>query len=141
MNAILHRLHCRDEQTEGSFRLYDGERPVFSCVTLELAWKDNMPEVSCIPKGSYKAVPRTSEKYGWHYRILSPDGSEVPGRSYILIHAGNFKTDIKGCILVGQNHADINADGYADVTASVATLQRLLELAPEGFDFEITGRL
>ena len=139
MNAIIHRSKYRDEQTEGILRLYDGERPVFSCVTLELGWKDNTPNISCIPKGIYRATSRISEKYGKHYRVLQSDGSEVPGRDYILIHIGNFKSDIRGCMLVGQTHTDLNADGYLDVTASGLTLNRLLELAPDGFDFEITG--
>jgi len=139
MNAILHRSNYRDEQTEGRFVLYDQNGPILSCVTLELGWKDNAPDVSCIPKGTYKAVLRISENLGKHYRVLQPDGSEVPGRSWILIHIGNFKADIKGCILVGRTFVDLNADDYADVTASGATLERLLELAPDGFDFEITG--
>lgn len=140
MKAILRRFKYRDEQVEGNLRLHnDGGRVVFSCLTLELAWKDNAPFVSCIPTGSYRAIPRVSAKYGKHYYILQPNGSEIPERTFILIHVGNFKSDIEGCILVGQAHTDINADGYVDVTASRATLSRLLEIAPDGFEFEIVG--
>jgi hypothetical protein len=28
---------------------------------------------------------------------------DVPARSYILVHIGNFPKDTKGCILVGQS--------------------------------------
>ena len=38
---------------------------------------------------------------------------------------------------MGADVADINNDGYRDVTSSRKTLRKLLELAPEGFELEI----
>lgn len=69
-------------------------RPMF--VTCEDVWRDNQRSISCIPKGTYKVVLHNSPKHGRCYHIL-----DVPGRSEILIHAGNTHRDTEGCILVG----------------------------------------
>ena len=127
MKATINRQPSGQNQTLGTFRLDTGGE-VYECKTLELSWKNNQRRISCIPKGSYKVVPRTSEKFGKHFHITN-----VPGRSYILIHAGNYHTQILGCVLVGQMHLDINNDGDKDVTNSRNTLKKLLELAPNGF--------
>ncbi len=75
---------------------------------------------------------RTSQKYKRHFHVTN-----VPGRSYILIHPGNYHTQILGCILPGKSLVDIDGDGYRDVTSSKATLNKLLELAPDGFKLVI----
>ena len=86
--SVTGRLYCEDE---------------FICYTLENAWKDNERRVSCIPEGVY---PLTSKEYGryWEkYKPLSiPILEDVPNRSQILIHPGNFPKDTLGCILVGN---------------------------------------
>lgn len=77
----------------------------FSCYTLELPWKDNQPNISCIPKGEYEVVVRNSPRFGKVYHV-----TEVKNRQHILIHAGNLagdeskglKTHVKGCILLGK---------------------------------------
>lgn len=61
----------------------------------------------------------------------------VDGRTYILIHPGNFYTDIEGCILVGSDLSDINADGLIDVINSGDTMDKLLELMPNKFNLTI----
>lgn len=78
----------------------------FHCQTIELPWRDNQRSISCIPAGEYKVSIRQSPKYGLVYHI-----KEVPSRSYILIHAGNFagdkykgyRTNVAGCILLGKH--------------------------------------
>jgi hypothetical protein len=71
----------------------------FKCKTLELAWKDNANKISCIPEGVYTVVPRHSAKYGRHLHITN-----VPGRSFVLIHWGNYAGSInpKSLSLVGK---------------------------------------
>lgn len=78
--------------------------PGFWCHTLELPWRDNRRKESCIPAGNYNVVLRKSPKFGWTYWVQN-----VPGRSWILFHSGNFAGDVKaglqshveGCILLG----------------------------------------
>ena len=72
-------------------------KPIF---TLELPWRDNKQNVSCIPAGHYTVIPRTSPKYGKHYHVR-----EVDGRGYILLHKGNFPRNTKGCVLLGMSSA------------------------------------
>ena len=126
---IINRLVKSDKQTTGVGLVISGYSDIeYTFKTLELPWKNNEKRVSCIPTGTYKVVRRWSEKYKDHFLIL-----DVDNRSYILIHQGNYHTQILGCILVGKDHVDINQDGYKDVTSSVATLKKLLELMEDEF--------
>lgn len=132
MRAYLNRVNESDKQTLGYLTLYDGLEKVFECVTLELPWVANMQNVSCIPKGVYKVVPRCSPKYKNHFIL-----EDVPNRKYILIHTGNYNTHTKGCILVGDRFAQINDDSLLDIAASRRTLDELLDTT-KGHGFELT---
>ncbi|GGB82974.1 hypothetical protein GCM10007424_23750 [Flavobacterium suaedae] len=132
MEAILKRQQSDDKQTLGTLEVFDKGRKVFECKTLELDWQNNKRRESCIPVGVYNVVTRTSAKYGLHYHVTN-----VPARSFILIHHGNYNKDILGCILVGSAHIDINGDGYKDVTNSRNTLKKLLKASPNGFTLTI----
>ena len=132
MKALLKRFDYSDKQTLGTLVIYDEGKIVYSCYTLELPDLKNAPNISCIPSGEYKVVPRNSAKFKDHLHI-----TEVPGRKYILIHTGNYFTDIRGCVLVGKTLTDINSDGYKDVTSSKVTLTEILNVAPDGFELEI----
>lgn len=125
MKLLLTRFKQTSRQTLGTLQIYGIHDKIFECTTLELPWKDNQKNVSCIPAGDYRMKSRRSKKYGRHYHILSPDGGEISGRSLILIHHGNYNRDTKGCVLVGKSHTDIDGDGLQDVTSSRLTMERL----------------
>jgi hypothetical protein len=127
IEATLYRESDDGKQTIGTLVIQGVELK-----TLELPWRDNKKQVSCIPSGIYICKPRTSEKYGRHFHAL-----DVPNRTFILIHAGNYHTHTLGCILVGLSRVDINADGLADVTSSRKALDKLLSIAPDGFKLNI----
>jgi hypothetical protein len=101
-NVRLCRLARSDQGTEGLLLAGD-----FNCKTLELPWRDNQRQVSCIPPGEYDVEMRLSNKYGRIYWVR-----KVPNRTYILIHSGNyagdttkdFKSHVMGCILLGKYH-------------------------------------
>jgi hypothetical protein len=103
----------------------------FQCFTLELPWRDNLPEVSCIPPGTYKAFKRKSPKNG-----LCVEFRDVPKRSNIQIHSGNYTRQILGCVLVGDAIKFLDGDTIPDVANSRATLDKLLALLPD--EFEVT---
>ncbi|WP_281228087.1 DUF5675 family protein [Flavobacterium aquiphilum] len=64
------------------------------CYAIELPWKDNQHQVSCIPEGEYFIEKRYSTRFGWHLEILG-----VPNRSLILFHPANIALkELKGCI-------------------------------------------
>jgi hypothetical protein len=130
--AVLIRQPSSEKQTLGELTLYKNDEKIFSCKTLELAWKDNKRRISCIPAAEYDCVLRNSPKYGNHFHV-----KDVPGRTWILIHGGNYYSDILGCILVGNAFKDINKDKILDVVNSKATLKKLLEKAPNGFKLTI----
>jgi len=100
----------------------------FRCFTLELPDLDNKQNVSCIPKGTYLAGKHMSPSKGHCVAIKG-----VPMRSNILIHVGNYTSDILGCILVGDSVRDINNDGKYDVTNSRNTFNKLMDLLPDEF--------
>ena len=52
-----------------------------------------------IPKGTYQINVVWSPKFKGYYPRLE----NVPSRSGILIHSGNYAKDTLGCILVGAN--------------------------------------
>jgi hypothetical protein len=141
VNAILSRSTYTAKQVLGTLAVFDdNNQKTFECKTLELPWKNNQVGQSCIPKGNYNVVRRDSEKFRRHFRIVELDGSEVTGRvGPILIHPGNFASDIRGCILIGREHQDINGDGNLDVTNSRDTLNALLAAAPNGFALRSDG--
>ena len=62
---------------------------------------------------------------------------DVPGRSKILIHAGNFPRDTEGCILVGKDFKDLNGDNVMDVSTSRVALDEILELVNKSFEIEL----
>ena len=126
---ILHiDTWCTDTSTIGTMRYKD-----FRCLTLELPWKDNESYISCVPAGDYEASKYNSYKHG--EVVLLKD---VPNRTYIEIHAGNYTRDVQGCILVGDSIKYLDGDDILDVTSSLTTLRKLLTELPENFTVSIT---
>ena len=71
------------------------------CDTLELPWKDNNRNISCIPEGVYKVrlrLPRESATRDYLHLLIQ----DVPNRNFILFHHGNYARDSKGCVLLGM---------------------------------------
>ena len=76
--------------TNGEF-FFNGTRV---CSSIELPWKNNHRQVSCIPEGRYELKKRHTAKHGWHLILAN-----VPDRQLILIHAANdAKKELQGCI-------------------------------------------
>lgn len=96
---------------------------------MELPWRNNEQNRSCIPPGQYDAIIRYSEKFKVVYWIL-----KVEGRAYIYIHAGNFGGDVSkglksntyGCLLLGKHRGKIN--GQRAVFLSRLTLRKFMKL-------------
>ena len=79
--------------------IFNGAQHV--CRTIELPWKHNEKQVSCIPEGRYELRDRYSKKYGSHLILHG-----VKGRSYILIHPANSALqELKGCIAPVTDHS------------------------------------
>lgn len=135
--AVLKRLSYEDRQTLGHFSLFEGVEQIFSAKSLELPWLNNERSISCIPKGVYDVEKRYSKTYGDHFLLRSRGHPHVIGRTWILIHFGNYYQNTKGCILLGRDVFDLNRDGLRDVTSSRETIKTLYKLANPAFELEI----
>jgi hypothetical protein len=64
------------------------------CSSIELPWRNNQHQISCIPEGRYELTKRYSQRFGNHLLV-----NNVVNRDYILIHAYNDALkESKGCI-------------------------------------------
>lgn len=127
------------KETLGVLYLIDDNRIIFDCKTLELPWKENRNRISCIPPGTYKCRFYNSPSKGEVLLLYN-----VPERSYIEIHIGNYNRDILGCIIVGYEWRDIDGDRLMDVVNSRVAFSRLKNLlrssGQEEFELEIKWR-
>lgn len=78
----------------------------FQCFVLELPWRNNEQEQSCIPEGVYQCGLRPSARFGSYTGGMVYHIQPVQGRTDILIHIGNTVRDTKGCLLVGDSISD-----------------------------------
>jgi len=132
MRVVVKRKSFTDKQITGVLEAIEGNNVIYTCYTLELPDKNNEKQKSCIPRGQYEVVKRNSPKYGDHFHIL-----DVPDRSMILIHSGNYYTHTLGCILVGKGLSDINGDGLCDTTQSKVAMTDLNRILPKQFNITI----
>lgn len=127
MKVLIKRTY-KDKVTTSTLQIFDGDKSIYTCVTLELPWLHNARQISCIPEGTYNTKKRKSPKYGDHFHL-----QDVPLRDLILIHHGNFTKDTLGCIIVGKQIKDIDGDGICDVTNSKKTMDELNKILPDEF--------
>jgi len=126
MDLIITRWY-QEDCTVG--RLVYGD---FQCFTLELPYKDNKQNESCIPPTTYIGRKHLSQKNGNVIAI-----NNVIGRTGIQIHVGNYTRQIEGCILVGDSVKFLDGDCVPDVTNSSKTLKELLTKLPSEFTIKI----
>lgn len=113
---------CRQHETIGTLS-YNG----FNCFTVELPWKGNTSNESCIPAGMYEYKRITSPSSG--KRVLRLAG--VEGRTLVNIERANFVRQLLGCIAVGRDLTFLDADAIIDISpTSSLTMDALLEAVP-----------
>ena len=89
----LKRVAMNDESAQGVL-IYD--RYAFA-LSLELPWKDNKHNISCVLPRAYLCQREVNPHLGEAFRLIN-----VSGRDSIFIHKANFVTDLKGCIGIGE---------------------------------------
>lgn len=127
MMIELQRFWMREDlDTVG--RLMIGSQMI--CYTFELPWKDNAQSVSCIPCGVFHTqFNQNKNRFEVH---------DVPHRSGIQIHIGNYAREIKGCILPGLG---VRMLPEAQAVDSVLAFKRLKEMAKDDFILSVRGML
>lgn len=127
----LERVYS-DVATTGTLRLPSG-RVLHS---LELPWRDNKRNQSCIPEGRYTCHPDNTGRHRF-WRV-----PEVPGRSNIELHPVNHLSQLGGCVAFGmrrkfRTNPDTGIREPKIVNARKAFAALLKELGREPFVLEI----
>ena len=91
----------------------------FVCDTLELPWRWNKKDVSCIPPGTYTCWWRHDRGRVQVEQIPCPGGHRVG----IQIHSGNTPEHTEGCILVGKS---ISPNHVGDSQKTMRLLERAI---------------
>jgi hypothetical protein len=113
--VIFYRYYCGEDCTRSEVWL-DGNR---ICYALELPDRDNAPNISCIPAGTYNCVPYSSKKFPNVWSI-----EDVEGRKDVLIHWGNTTKHTEGCPLLGLIETE---NGIGESRKAVEVLRRALK--------------
>lgn len=132
--VILTRVATGEQGTFGVLR-FDGR----AVSTGELPWRENRRNVSCIPGGKYLCRIIRSPRFGTVYHVKN-----VPGRSGVLIHSGNYagdtsrgwRTHSHGCILPGLRRGRLG-DQRAVLCSCPALGQLVAALRRQPFILEI----
>jgi Steigviridae/Suoliviridae L,D-carboxypeptidase/transpeptidase len=94
MNVDIYRKIETSESITGEFWI-DG---TFQCYYLEPSrLTPAHPGHPCIPAGTYRVILTMSPHLGY----VCPEVLDVPGRTAIRWHIGNFPKDVLGCCVVG----------------------------------------
>lgn len=151
MNTIqLIRTQTSDQGTRGQI-LIEGQKPFY---TGELPWRNNIPSMSSIPKGAFPVKMLWSEKHQRKvYHVLGVQGRDQNNKmANIEIHSGNYygdttkflsdgktrlKSDVLGCILLGNGLLVPNNGGQEQLTDSRSAVARFESLM-KGEDFMLS---
>ncbi len=125
-DAVLERFAYLPEATLGKLTIDDN---VFWIA--ERPWRGNKKEISCIPSGTYTCKRYVSKRFGETFEV-----TEVPNRTYILFHVGNFpEKDSHGCLLVGSSLM-ANTPAVASSKNAMAKFREILKDV-ESFELRI----
>jgi hypothetical protein len=112
--VVLKRGHSDDKQQLG-----DLTTKGFTAKTMELSYKNNAKNISAIPKGTYTCKWTFSPRFmRYTYEVLN-----VPNRTGIRFHEGNYFFQINGCVMLGTHFTDLNKDRHADLANSRKTIK------------------
>ena len=128
MEVLLKRDYKGKDCTLG--KMYFGDNFV---ETLELPWKNNTTQISCIPDGEYEVEKTYSPSFRKNLWLIK----NVPHRSGIRIHSANYVSELLGCIAPGLSRYDLNKDGIIDMKDSKKAMNLLEEELPDKFKLKI----
>lgn len=116
MSDFLLRVLRGPSSDVGTFSaavLSDGVRPSIDFDIIELPWRANKPNLSCIQVGTYQASVVKSIHFGFDVYLLRG----IPGRSNIELHPANWAgdttlgwySDLLGCMSPGYEVGELAA--------------------------------
>lgn len=108
-----------EEGPAGTFGVLKIDKEIF-CMTLEPKDMLNKKNISCIPAPQQYLCERRLSRFGETFEVM-----DVPDRTGILFHSGNFIDSTAGCILLGQYIDKLKGD--RGVFNSGNTFKRFME--------------
>lgn len=131
---VLNRTYHED-CTTGTIKFPDGT--IFH--TMELPWKENQNRISCIPEGKYHLGMRrsgvVSRTTGGQYQS-GWEVQDVPNRTYIMFHVGNYPSDFEGCVGVGMGQTTYQ-NGNRMITNSQKAFRLFMEKMSSNPEWEV----
>jgi len=130
-----------ESSNHGTFSEWYSTDTGFSCYAAEPPMRGNQNNISCILAGIYLVKIRISPKYGRVFHITN-----VPNRSWVLIHSGNFagdtfeglKTHTMGCTLLGSKVGYI--DSQRAILNSRVTVRKFMQIMQDEFYLVINDK-
>lgn len=115
--------------------LYLDDSGVF-CHSMELPWKNNEPDISCLPLGDYVCIVTHSPAFNKElYLIIEP----FEHRAGFRIHAANRLRELRGCVAFGENFTEV--DNSVFLQTSAKWVKAVMEhFKNEPFLLQITAR-
>lgn len=143
----IERALTGDQGTPGIADLHNAAGiPLWAGFSIELPWRNNAPNVSCVLMGMYIAKLQRSKRFGYDVYVLQ----NVPGRENCEIHDANwagdvtkgYRSDLEGCTALGMEHGVMPPPG---LPAQLAVMQsdvarKALIAATGGADIEVEYR-
>ncbi|AQW82985.1 DUF5675 family protein [Campylobacter pinnipediorum] len=128
---ILHIMRIKDinDGSIGEFELKNSDDEIMlNGYTLEPAGPDTIErnKDKRIPKGLYHVSWHSSPKFKTTLPLLHNEN--VAKDRFVLIHAGNYLKDTKGCILLGASYDDKGVYKSKDTLNKFLKLTRCKEL-------------
>ena len=113
------RTFQNQQQSLGYCVVFDEQnRPIFSGLSMERGYLDNIRNISCVPKGVYNLTYEFSPRFDRFLWELK----NVPNRSEVKIHAANYWHELSGCVSLGSRLLDLDKDGFYDLANSGNTV-------------------
>jgi len=123
-------IRLEENFIHGTFGVLIIDGVVFCC-TLEPPDQLNQTSISSIPAQQYICERYKSTNHPNTFQVMN-----VPGRTKILFHAGNFLRNTEGCILLGQYFGKLkNSRGTMN---SGKTFERFMEIMEDVDKFHFT---
>lgn len=94
---IVELIRLEESVKYGTIGVLKINKQVF-CYTMEPPDRENATSISSIPAQQYLVRHRISGKHGPTYTVQN-----VPNRSYINFHSGQYARHTEGCILLGTS--------------------------------------
>ena len=127
----MRRFYKNTELTLGMMLCDNIPYPIY---TLEPPWLHNKEDYSSIPIGVYIIELYLSPKHGDCFLV-----KDVPDRTEIEIHIGNFIHETIGCILVGMYVGKLNIyNNPSQLFCSTTAVNLLLDIIKKPIELHIS---